>query len=85
VSDPANGLEEARRAAVESATDRARQLVVAAGVTLGPLRSLREPAGEGGGLRGFAASASARPARLDAGESVLTVSVGMTWAINQPS
>lgn len=84
VSDPTAGLEEARQAAVASGTRTASQLADAAGVTLGRLRSVREPPSGGTGWVAAAAAEKGggrRSARLDAGESTIRVTVEMSWDI----
>jgi uncharacterized protein YggE len=80
--DPKPLAEGARREAVEDAAAKARTLAAAAGVTLGPVLSIQE----GGG--GFPIprpmmfeAAQARDVAIAPGESTVTVSVSMTYAI----
>jgi uncharacterized protein len=85
VQDKSQAISEARRLAVESARSQAAEMAQAAGVTLGALENMSvytsspvQPMYEGRG--GFAADASQVP--ISAGQLVIRVEVGATYAIH---
>ncbi|WP_273524682.1 SIMPL domain-containing protein [Rhodosalinus sediminis] len=82
VADPAPLMEEARRAAVADAMARAETLAAAAGVTLGPVRSIAE---RGGGaprpMMMEAARSGGGGVPVAPGEIEITVEVAMELAI----
>ena len=71
---------EARRDAVARATAQARTLAEAAGVSLGPVLSIRENGGDAPFPRPMAMESRAR-VPIAAGETEYSVSVSMRWAI----
>jgi uncharacterized protein YggE len=83
VADPEPHLALARRAAVEAAADQARQLAEAAGVGLGPIRTIIEGGGGPMGLRqrvgGMTLAAASTP--VDPGIVGLSVQVEVTYDI----
>jgi uncharacterized protein YggE len=85
VNDPTAALRAARHQAVATATATAQQLAEDAGVTLGPIRFIREPpsGGQPARVKFFGAAQRSRgggPA-LEAGESRLSVAVEMAWTV----
>jgi hypothetical protein len=83
VADPKPLLVEARRAAVEDAMGKARELAVAAGVRLGKIMSIDDRGGARSGTgwvqtRAFAASSSMP---VEAGTSEVTAQVTITFEI----
>jgi len=89
--DTKPALSEARRKAVEDAQARANELAAAAGLTLGPLRSLREQAPSGripapfsGASARLQAADAASAVPIEAGELDFEVFVEMVWSIETP-
>jgi len=80
----AAALEEARRRAVADATAKARLYAEAAGVTLGPIRSIGEAGGPEIGPRAEmrVAAAPAQAVPLQAGELAVRAEVAITWEIS---
>lgn len=78
LADPSMALDEARSGAVADAARRARVLAEAAGVSLGPIRSITEG---GGPVRG-AATALAREAGIAPGELTLSAEVTIVYDIS---
>ena len=83
IEDPGALLADARREAVEKATRQASELAVAAGVTLGPIRSIVEgSAGSPPGPRPMLrAMVAAEAVPLEPGTQRLSVSVEIEWEI----
>lgn len=79
VSNPDPLLDEARRAAVEDARARASLFAEAAGVTLGPVRSISEQGGYGGPMPVAEMRMAAVP--IAAGEAGYSASVTMVFGI----
>ncbi len=75
---------EARAAAVRDANRRAQQIAKAAGVDLGPVLSITEPASVQPGPRafGFAAERSSAELPIAAGEIAVSVQIAAVYAIN---
>jgi hypothetical protein len=84
VSDPVPAQREARAAAVVAARARAEELAAAAGVTLGPLRSLVEGGGAQlpfhGGVQRVAMAAAAAP-EVEPGRQDVQVAVTATYEL----
>jgi uncharacterized protein YggE len=85
IEDPGELLADARREAVDKATKQASELALAAGVTLGPIRSIVEgPAGAPPGPRPMLrAMAAAEAVPLEPGSQRLTVTVEIEWEITR--
>jgi len=83
LQDPGPAMDEARRLAVADALSRARLLAAAAGVTLGPVLSIGDGAGQGGPVPLFrqAAEMAAGAVPVASGELTLSASVTMVFAI----
>jgi len=84
ISDPKPLEQEARRAAVQDAIAKAQTLAEAAGVTLGQILSIQEGGGgyqPPGPIFMRAEALSAAPVPVAPGESTLSVSVSLTYAI----
>ena len=83
IEDPGALLADARREAVEKATRQASELAVAAGVTLGPIRSIVEgSAGAPPGPRPMLrAMVAAEAVPLEPGTQRLSVTVEIEWEI----
>jgi hypothetical protein len=87
IEDPGELLADARREAVEKATRQASELALAAGVTLGPIRSIVE----GGGSAPpsprpmLRAMATADSVPIEPGSQRLAVTVEIEWEIAGPS
>ena len=82
LSEPRDRLDAARRAAVADAQAKAKLLAEAAGVTLGPVLSIREGGGGGGPVPLFARAAEAMPAPVAEGTVALEARVEIVYAIN---
>jgi uncharacterized protein len=83
VGDPKPILLEARRAAVEDAMDKARELAVAAGVRLGKIISIDDRGGARSGTGGVqvAAFAASSSLPMEAGTSEFTAQVTIAFEI----
>jgi len=82
IEDPGELLADARREAVEKATRQASELALAAGVTLGPIRSIVEgPAGPLPGPRPMMRAMAAESVPLEPGTQRLSVTVEIEWEI----
>lgn len=79
IEDDTALLDAARKAAVADARRKAEAYAEAAGVTLGPVLSISE--GGGGQSRGPALRSMAEAVPVEAGETALSASVRMEWAI----
>ncbi|MBP7002605.1 SIMPL domain-containing protein [Amaricoccus sp.] len=80
VEDPKASLDDARRRAVEDARSRAELLATAAGVTLGPVISIREGGG-GGPVPMFARAEAMGDMPVAAGTVSLSASVEIVYGI----
>lgn len=83
-ADPVAMVAEARRGAVADATLSAETYAAAAGVKLGPIRSISDFGGSGGGVRIEMDAVQARSAvPIAQGQSSITASVQIVWEIVQ--
>lgn len=81
VGDPAGGVRNAREAAFADARSRAEHLAELASVTLGEVQTVIEGSEAGQGRpRAFKATADA--VSFEPGESTLTESITVTWAVS---
>lgn len=81
IKDPAPLLARARADAVADAKLRAQQYAQAAGVTLGPIRSISENGGEPPRPMYRVMAMAAAPAPIAAGEESINVGVTIVWEI----
>ncbi|MEX0339559.1 MAG: SIMPL domain-containing protein [Arenibacterium sp.] len=81
IADPAPLMNEARKKAVADAMARAALLTEAAGVTLGPVRSIDERGGGGGPMMMEMAAARSANVPIASGEVSLSASVTMVFDI----
>lgn len=83
IHDPKPLLNRARNEAVNDALDKARLYAKAAGVSLGPILSIREDGSfpETVRVTGFRAMAMAAPPPVAGGEESVSASVSITWQI----
>ncbi|MBY8977754.1 SIMPL domain-containing protein [Rhodobacteraceae bacterium NNCM2] len=78
-------LDEARLLAVKDATRRAEMVAEAAGVTLGPIRSIREGAAMGPGPGPVVArGAMMESVPIEAGSTGISAQITIVWEIEQP-
>lgn len=82
LQDPSQALEQARRAAVADAQARAALYAEAAGVSLGPVLSISEQGGYGGGPMPMMMAEAVRSAvPVQAGEIAMTASISIVYEI----
>lgn len=82
IANPAPVLEKARIQAIADARARAQTYAQAAGVTLGPIVSIREGGGEVGPRPMFRMAAMAAPTPVAPGEQSMTADVTVEWEIH---
>lgn len=82
ISDPKPLLAKARAEAVKDAREQAETYARAAGVTLGPIQTIREPGSEGPQpVRVMAMRGSGEAVPVAAGEQTVSASVTISWQI----
>jgi hypothetical protein len=82
IAVPAPLLDKARAQAVADARARAETYAQAAGVTLGPIMSISESAGEAPSRPLYRAMALAAPVPVAPGEQSVTADVTVVWEIH---
>lgn len=82
LAEPQPALDQARKLAVEDAKRKAQLIADAAGVTLGPIMSIRE-GGDVGGVRPMAAQFARDSVPVQAGEINYSSDVTITWRIGR--
>lgn len=83
LQDPKPVMEDARRAAVEDAMQKARVLAEAAGLSLGPVLSIAEAGGGGQAPAPMMEMARASAVPVAAGETVLSTQVTMVFELGE--
>lgn len=83
MSDEANLSNEARKAAIATARERAELYAAASGATVGKVLEIRESPNAGSGPRPMfeARTAAAAPVPIEAGETAVGATVTVTWAL----
>lgn len=85
LAEPGPAEDEARIAAIEDAQRKAAIMARAAGVTLGPIMSIREGGASGGPVPMMEMMESRAAMPVAAGEVSVSVSVTVEWALEEAS